>query len=200
MGALTVSVGIAECLIGEPWQQWLDRADAALYRAKRNGRNQVQFAPETPQRVAPDNLLDHNLVHLSWHKSFECGHEEIDRDHQALFSIANDLLNAIVSGKPVEEIKGVVDLLVREVAQHFEREEAILVAVGYPDAAKHAEIHRHLAEKAGRLVGEFQAGAVEIGSFFQFLAHEMIAKHMLGADRGFAPLFQESGSESSSGS
>jgi diguanylate cyclase (GGDEF)-like protein len=100
VGALTVSIGVAECLVGEQWQQWLDRADAELYGAKRNGRNQVRFAPETPLRVASDDFLDHNLVQLSWRKAFESGHGGIDRDHQALFSIANDLLNAIVSGKP----------------------------------------------------------------------------------------------------
>lgn len=39
--SLTVSVGAAELLPGEDLQSWLGRADAALYEAKRSGRNTV---------------------------------------------------------------------------------------------------------------------------------------------------------------
>lgn len=38
-GPVTVSVGTALLQAGESWQQWLARADKALYRAKRRGRN-----------------------------------------------------------------------------------------------------------------------------------------------------------------
>lgn len=43
---MTVSVGAAELRKGETAQQLLKRADEALYRAKQNGRNQVQLAPK----------------------------------------------------------------------------------------------------------------------------------------------------------
>ena len=41
MGSLTVSVGVAEAHAGEDLTTWLERADQALYRAKRSGRNEV---------------------------------------------------------------------------------------------------------------------------------------------------------------
>jgi diguanylate cyclase (GGDEF)-like protein len=41
---LTVSIGVAELQRGESRQDWLGRADAALYRAKGRGRNQVIVA------------------------------------------------------------------------------------------------------------------------------------------------------------
>jgi diguanylate cyclase (GGDEF)-like protein len=44
MIGITVSIGVAQCLPGETQSQWFDRADAALYRAKAKGRNQVQIA------------------------------------------------------------------------------------------------------------------------------------------------------------
>lgn len=40
---VTMSVGVAE-LMKEPLQQFIDRADAALYRAKSGGRNRVEIA------------------------------------------------------------------------------------------------------------------------------------------------------------
>jgi diguanylate cyclase (GGDEF)-like protein/PAS domain S-box-containing protein len=44
VNSITASIGVAQCLAGETQSQWFDRADAALYRAKANGRNQVQTA------------------------------------------------------------------------------------------------------------------------------------------------------------
>ena len=41
MGAITLSVGVAQFRPGEAASSLVSRADAALYRAKRNGRNQV---------------------------------------------------------------------------------------------------------------------------------------------------------------
>jgi GGDEF domain-containing protein len=35
-------VGLAALRVGEPAQQWLARADAAMYEAKRQGRNRVE--------------------------------------------------------------------------------------------------------------------------------------------------------------
>ncbi|MCC5826317.1 GGDEF domain-containing protein [Alkalimonas sp.] len=41
---VSASVGVAILAPGENWEQWLARADAALYRAKAQGRNQVVMA------------------------------------------------------------------------------------------------------------------------------------------------------------
>ncbi|GGW48971.1 GGDEF domain-containing protein [Alishewanella tabrizica] len=41
---VTLSAGVAMLLDNEEWEQWLHRADVALYQAKNNGRNQVVAA------------------------------------------------------------------------------------------------------------------------------------------------------------
>ena len=42
-GQVTISVGAAALVHGESAEQWMQRADAALYRAKRGGRNRVEW-------------------------------------------------------------------------------------------------------------------------------------------------------------
>ena len=42
---VTFSAGLAQAQPGEPLQQALERADAALYRAKQGGRHQLVVAP-----------------------------------------------------------------------------------------------------------------------------------------------------------
>ncbi|WP_404366664.1 GGDEF domain-containing protein [Marinobacter sp.] len=45
-GPVTASCGLALLRSGESPDEWLDRADAALYEAKENGRNQIRVADE----------------------------------------------------------------------------------------------------------------------------------------------------------
>jgi len=187
---VTVSVGVAECVSGENFEQWFKRADEALYRAKSGGRNQVQIAPETPYRIGVGENVAANFVQLVWRKSYESGNEVIDLEHQSLFNDANELLTAILSGRPVDEVKILIDTLTRDVVKHFQDEEAILAAVGYPGVAEHAAIHRKLVEDAAILVDRFHAGTLGLGELFGFLAHNMVAKHMLGADREFFPYLE----------
>ncbi len=187
---MTVSVGVAECLAGETWEDWFKRADAALYRAKTCGRNLVQLAPETPQRVGVGENVSANFVQLSWHSAYECGNPFIDGQHRALFGHANDLLAALLCGRPSEEVTALIDALIGAVVQHFKDEEAIITAAGFPGSAAHAAIHGDLVDRAVVLVDRFHAGTLAIGEFFQFLAHDVIARHMLGADREFFPYMQ----------
>lgn len=41
---VTISIGVAELVLGESCEEWLERADVALYRAKAKGRNRVCLA------------------------------------------------------------------------------------------------------------------------------------------------------------
>jgi len=185
VGDVKVSIGVAECLGKEEWLEWFCRADNALYRAKANGRNQVQYASETPVRSHAEGGRSDGLVQLTWHGAYECGHGEIDREHQALFSISNDLLNAVFAGRSVEEIGGNIELLILETATHFRNEEAIIRAAGFPYVTNHMDKHRDLLNKAENLKREFEAGTLEIGTLFQFLAFDVVARHMLEEDRSF---------------
>ena len=45
LASITMSVGVAEYAEGEELEELIERADAALYTAKHNGRNQVAAAP-----------------------------------------------------------------------------------------------------------------------------------------------------------
>ncbi len=187
VGQVTVSVSVAECGSGESWEQWLKRTDEALYRAKSGGRNQVRIAPGTPGLVGVGEKIAANFVRLVWHISYECGNQIIDHEHHCLFNIANDLLAAILSGRPTEEVKILIDNLSQDIIKHFQHEESILTNAGYAEIEEHATIHRKLLDDTARLVDRFHAGTLGIGELFNFLAQEVVARHILGADREYFP-------------
>ena len=182
---VTVSVGVAECVSGKSWEQWFKRADEALYRAKTGGRNQVQIAPEAKEHAGSGENVAANFVQLVWRESYECGNEVIDREHRGLFDDTNELLAAMLSGRPADEVTTFVDNLARDVIENFKDEEAILAAAGYPGVSGHAAMHRELVNGVVALVGRFHAGTLGLGELFAFLAHDVVAKHLLGADREF---------------
>ena len=49
-GLVGTSIGAALLQPGEDWSSWLARADAALYRAKRQGRNRIEWSGEAADR------------------------------------------------------------------------------------------------------------------------------------------------------
>lgn len=183
---VTVSIGAAQCLAGEVWEEWFKRAQAALCRAKASGRNQVQTTTDPAQHASGggENVAA-NFVKLSWHSAYACGNLLIDEQHRGLFDDANKLLGAVLSGRPTDEVTALVDVLIDDVIQHFTDEEVIIAAAGYPDATQHAAIHRTLIDKAVVLANCFHVGSLCIGELFQFLVHDLVARHMRGSDREF---------------
>lgn len=52
LGRITLSGGVAQYIAGESIDELIERADAALYTAKHNGRNQIAAAPAPGQKKA----------------------------------------------------------------------------------------------------------------------------------------------------
>ena len=133
----------------------------------------------------PHSYADRQTSCTKLAAAYECGNETIDGGHRQLFSNANDLLAAILSERSADDVKALVDRLLADVRQHFAEEEAVFVAAGFPDAAAHVALHRQLIAQSLRMGEDYSAGKQGLGEIFQFLAHDVVTKHLLGADRKF---------------
>lgn len=195
VGAVTASFGVAEYQSGETYDDWVRRADQALYAAKRAGRNCVEVDPATDFEQTPAERAEGRFVQLVWRSAYSCGHPAIDEEHQALFRRADELLAAVLSGRPEGEIADLVRGLMGDIARHFQDEEQILRTIDYPYVEEHLAIHAGLMREAQALADSFAAGTLSVGSLFQFLAYDVIALHMLGADRQYFPYLEASSLE-----
>jgi hemerythrin-like metal-binding protein len=120
----------------------------------------------------------------------QSGDAEMDREHEGLADDMNCLRSSILAGHPADQVDAFIDVLIRDVVQHFEDEEAILAAAGYPGTAKHTGLHRELVDGLATLTGQFHAGVLGIGELFRYLASDVLARHMLSADREFVPYLE----------
>lgn len=184
----TVSIGVSLFNSRESDHETiLKRADAAMYQAKQSGRNTISFSAYPSSSDALAAITPEKLIVFNWHSSYESGNPTIDDQHRRLFETANRLLSTILTDPAAAELDSLIDGLLRDVVQHFEDEEGILAAAGVPGCADHAAIHRQLVEKASKLVRRLRAGSAGIGELFEFLAHDVVACHMLATDREFFP-------------
>jgi diguanylate cyclase (GGDEF)-like protein/hemerythrin-like metal-binding protein/PAS domain S-box-containing protein len=182
---VTVSLGLAEFLPTESREAWIERTDRAMYRAKQGGRNRVFLDPLRPD--SSEGMADSGstFLKLIWREAYCSGHALIDTQHEGLFRLANDLLDATLAGRPREDISSRVSSLITEVVRHFHDEEAVLAELGYPELEAHAARHGTLIAQALDMEQAFRNGAMTVGSLFQFLAQDVIAEHMLTADREY---------------
>ncbi len=191
VGHITISLGVAEHVSGESETNWFGRADEALYTAKNSGRNRAVV----DQHGSSDIWFEDQsaaVLHLSWHESYNCGEPTIDQEHRRLFELANILINAAFQRKSnPAEFDDALQKLLAHVAQHFSNEETILAQHHYPELEMHAQSHKRLIERALQLRDAAATGGVTIGELVDFLADEVVARHMLKADREFHPLFSQ---------
>lgn len=186
---ITASFGVATCLSTDNWADWLERADRALYRAKTAGRNRVDaegLAVEEGFSPGPDA----RILQLFWRPAYESGHALLDEQHRALFEDANQLLRLSTEIDGKDRILACCAVLACHVKSHFADEECIIGRQGYLHQTEHRDMHTHLVERFAMMISLFEENRIGTPELAHFVAHEVVAQHMLIEDRKFFAVFQ----------
>lgn len=81
----TASIGLSLFDGNEASQDDVLRLADMAVMGQRAGRNQVILTTETPQSIIATKTPPAKLMHLIWHKAYECGNGVIDAQHRTLF-------------------------------------------------------------------------------------------------------------------
>ena len=158
-------------------------ADEAMYHAKKAGSGHVELFSPVDTFESPIKGT-HRVLHLAWRPSFTSNNAAIDQQHRELFRLANALLDATPT-----QFEAAFDTLLAHVEQHFADEESVLRDHAYEALAEHSASHRKLIHSAQELRRRVNEKTVSMGELVDFLARDVVARHMLQEDRKFFSLF-----------
>jgi hemerythrin len=106
-----------------------------------------------------------------WDDSYRTGQAFIDRQHQELFRMVNELHDAIVSHTEKALIAPTLEKLITYTVQHFSAEEALMAKVQYPDLFVHRRKHQDLTKRAKEIQEEYRSGRLVLSiTLSSFLA------------------------------
>jgi len=189
VGTVTVSLGVAEHLADESPRDWFERLDHALYAAKRDGRDRV-VVDRRGHSDLESRIPGAGVLQLTWREAYESGNATIDAEHQELFRLANAMIETAL--RPDTEAAGAgqaLDALIAHVRDHFADEESILERCGYRDLTQHRRAHDGLLRRAAHLREEWALGRAPLWAVVEFVAQDVVVRHLLAVDRAFFPLF-----------
>ena len=181
VGRVTASFGVAEKRKEENRFTWYKRVDDALYHAKETGRNRVFNAEDL------DKALPVATVQIEWKSEWECGNQEIDKQHRELVRFGNELIFDVFSDEAKEKIQPRLDEFLDHVIYHFNSEEEILNSSKFVGAKEHSEAHKLIIADALRMKEAYLSGKLKPSAFFSFIFDDFIVGHMIKEDAKYFP-------------
>jgi len=182
---ITASIGVAAYRAQETLEQWVARADVAMYRAKKQGRNQVVADNDNNDLASASTAATLDFSQLVWTQDCHSGHPQLDAQHQTLFDYCNQLLTAIHHPTPDEQINLILQHLLDAVVQHCQDEQLLMQKIAYPYTQEHTARHHALLERALQHMRSFQQGQLAIGDLARFLANDLVFSHVVNEDQEF---------------
>ena len=130
---------------------------------------------------------------ITWDASFSVNVEMIDKQHQMLVQMVNELNTAMLNGNEKETIGKLINKLITYAAMHFAREEHYFDTFGYPETDVHKRQHDAFEKKVSSFEADFKADRQSLSQdIMQFLSNWLV-EHIKGSDKKFGPFLTERG-------
>lgn len=137
---------------------------------------------------------DQSPWRLEWSDELSVHIPEIDAEHRQFICLINELNEAIIGRKDVEEIKKRMQALMDDAVKHFAHEEVLFREWGYPEADEHAIKHAQAVRALSGIMVNFQRGGVDYEWIEAGLkVKEALIMHMLNEDMKYRDYFKAIG-------
>lgn len=133
------------------------------------------------------------MAFVNWSDSYSVGVQDMDKQHQKLFAIINELFEAMKERKAKEILGKILKDLLNYTVNHFGKEELLMKANNYPGLPEQLKQHKIFIDKIKELSEKHNAGkmvlSVEISSFLK----DWLVNHIQGIDQKYTAFFNEKG-------
>ena len=119
---------------------------------------------------------------FDWSDMYSLEHPQIDREHQALFSLAGHLHEAMLQGSGNDVIGDLLSRLINYTQVHFSHEEALMRRHHYAGMDAHVSEHRKLTAQVLDLQQKYAAGRLAITMEIMQFLRTWLEHHILKSD------------------
>jgi hemerythrin len=130
---------------------------------------------------------------IVWNDNLSIHIGEIDRQHQQLVKLVNELNDAMRQGKGKDVLSKTLSGLITYTATHFGTEERYFNQFEYPATADHKKEHRAFVAKVSNFKEKFEGGRVGLSIEIMNFLSDWLIKHIQGIDKQYAPFFKAHG-------
>lgn len=123
-------------------------------------------------------------VLMEWSDALKIGVGSIDKQHEKLVGLLNDLYDGFQSGRGREAVGSVLDGLIDYTATHFKYEEDIFDKIGYAETVQHKKEHQALVARVLEVQKKYREGEVLTQDVMAFLKN-WLEHHILGTDKRY---------------
>ena len=129
---------------------------------------------------------------INWLPKYNIGNDIIDRQHQFLIDILNEVIEKRKNNMNLEEIKIVFTKLIQYANFHFHDEEELMLKVEYPNYHEHKLKHKEFIDKLARVNEEILMENKYVSFEILIFLAEWFLNHIQIMDKNLAPyLFEE---------
>jgi hemerythrin len=130
---------------------------------------------------------------IEWDQSYSVSIAQFDRQHQKLFSLLNELHEAMSGGRSHAVLGKVLDELIAYTGTHFAAEEKVMAEKHYPGLAEHKRAHDELVGRVMAFRGDFIDGKAGVSQEVLDFLREWLNAHIRGTDRQYGGYLNEKG-------
>lgn len=124
---------------------------------------------------------------IKWKECYETKIDSLDREHQRLVELINQLYEAIRNKHPEDVMQTTFDALLDYTKQHFSHEEKLLEEYNYPELELQREQHQKLAQEVDDYLHKLAEGnippAIEVMGFLR----SWLLDHIVQSDLKYGP-------------
>ncbi len=130
---------------------------------------------------------------FEWKAEYNTGVVVIDRQHQRLVEILNELYIAVMEIRGQEAISGVIKSMVEYAVVHFKTEEDLMLQYGFPGFPEQKKEHENFSIKAAELrVMSKNDDFILSVDVLKYLK-DWLGHHILDIDMQYKPFFSSKG-------
>lgn len=130
---------------------------------------------------------------LEWDEMYSVGVEELDSQHQRMFKVINELLEAIETNTPKEHLGEIIDSLIKYKIFHFATEEKYFKEFNYSEAEDHIKKHREFNERLTTIKEKYDDYTIEFAFELINFLEDWLINHLMTVDKKYIPCFHEHG-------